>query len=316
MYNKEIKEAFIKASYGGDATRKNVEKTFNNFAQIEEAQNKDVYYISYTELIECVLENSRISSYKKLYDQVYYAKKYKEWCLINGIFDHAVSMNYLEINSKQLHQIYSQFISRVIIKTPEEFQVYLDAMFTDSIPADDFMSRDDFAKMYVLLLYEGISSPEEIYELKVDDIHIAPNGVFIRSGDTMPLVKDKELQRLLKKRAEKPIYGYFRGSVKKTSYLSDNLIDFGSNVKDVKKTMIAIKVKKLDNKRLYDLNPNYKTAMTDNSLYICGMMYKIKEDENIKGRKFKKKELMTYFSPKFTSSRWRKEQIIEIYNVW
>ena len=98
--------------------------------------------------------------------------------------------------------------------------------------------------------------------------------------------------------------------------MSNKLIDF-VRVKDNKQKLTILKHNKLSiyKNELFALNPKYESALNSTNLYICGTMSRVKASV-MKNSKLKRKDIFEWFFKSEISNRWKREQIIEIYNEW
>lgn len=307
MYNKEIKERFINSLQINSQVPSIL---FNQIATIEEKHEQDVYYLPYDTIIPEVLDVMDIVSYDTFYNNMLYVKKYKQWCMIEDVFDRDVPMNLSSLTSKSLRNYYREHMGTVSIKSFTQLHHHLDSIFGDAKNESDYMSLEEVQKMVYLLLFHGISD-EIVFKLTTENVIVAQNGLFIKYDELIIQIIDEELQKLLEKRLRVGRYGYNRATRFTYASMGNLLISFGGNNKDIRghvtsNTSRAIR----ESKKKLDLKPR--------RIYFYGVINIIKMHDEINNVSTKRKDLNEWFEVKYGAklNRSEKRTIREIYMAW
>lgn len=309
MYNEEIKERFLK-SYKSDKVR-NIVKMYG---EIEEKHKQDLYYLPYDIILDEIAKMQNVKSLVTYEEYVFYAKRYKEWCMIENIFDHDVPLNSSKLDHELLKQKFRGHMGTILVKSFVELHEEID--FLDYDISNDYMSIQETLKMIFLLLFHGI--PESVvFGLTTENIKVARNGLFIVYDNIMIQIVDKELESILEKRLKVSKYGYSRGRSFRRDDIGNTLISFGgksSNIRSDAKGKMDLLFK-----AAYGKNTEKKLKLSFKLIFHCGVISMIKHYDLLNGQKSSFDDVYEWFEKKRGMGKLKKTErdtITEMYLAW
>ena len=315
MFNEEIKRRFIEEYTNEKHSKHAVKIILDKYSIIEDYHNKDIYYVPYDIVINDIFNITRIYSYRTYYDYIYTIQQYKKWCLINNIFPDYTPMDFDVVSAKTLRENYAAHMKELIFRSFNDLHEFIDDVL--EIKESKYMTKPEFMKMFVLLLYSGIPI-DDLFKIKIWDIKDARNEVFISNDDIMIKVEDKELTELLLKRRHTGLYEVNRGRRIDEVPLGDLIINYGKD--DVEYVHRQTKAEFKRYLSVYNKNNNTDKAIDLFTLYVCGVIRQIKQDEEINNYKIDLKELNDWFTRnnhgEEVKSAGKKRIIKTVYTNW
>lgn len=315
MFNEEIKRRFIEEYTTGDQSQEYVEQVFRQYSKLEEKYVKDIYYIPYDIIINDIFEVTRLYSYKTYYEYIHKLQQYKKWCLINNIFPDYTPMDFDIVSRESLKNNYEAHMKELIFRSFNDLHEFIDDVL--EIKESKYMTKPEFMKMFVLLLYSGIPI-DDLFKIKIWDIKDARNEVFISNDDIMIKVEDKELAELLLKRRHAGLYEVNRGRRIDEVSLGDLIINYGKD--DVEYVHRQTKAEFKRYLSVYNKSNNADKAIDLFTLYVCGVIRQIKQDEETNNYKIRVKDLYEWFAKnnhgEEVKTQGRKKIIKTVYTNW
>lgn len=316
MYNEEIKQRFIEDYSENDTTKVNTRRILNTLSGMEEKHGKDIYFLEFKVVAKEIFQHTKVLSYMTYYQYLMTIKMYKQWCMMNGIFDDTHYFPIKMISEVDIKKYYSEFMEANIFRSFVELHKYIDEIFELDLTSDN-IKKQELLKLFILLLYHGIHE-KDIFKLNIDNIIVKNNGVFIEYKNKLVQIQDNETAKILIKRKKCSTYEIDRGRWTEYIDLHNIMVNFGSidieyNNKQTKGE-ISRYIKAYNKKR-----DEIKKIQPFN-IYVSGLIRQIKEEENLNGEFLKINALYQRFLdngyPEDIDNRSKKKIIKETYKVW
>ena len=312
MYNEDIKRRFIEEYRESKSAKSVAFKMLSISSDIEEIEQKDVYFIDYDTLIKKILERSNALSYSTFYDYVSVFKYYKQWCMINGYFSDSNYYPIYNITELDLKNIYNNYISDSVFRTSADLHKQIDKVFEIDLNRDT-LQKHDCIKLYLLLLYCGIHE-NDIFTLSKNNVKIQPDGAYIIYREKIVKIEDDETRKLIIKRMNCSAYEIDRGRWTEYADIPDLLITYGSGDSEHNQRQTKNELPRV--LKSYNDNNNKQVKIQPFNIYTSGLINQIKKN----GEEISAKQLYKIFEengyPEDIATRGKKKIIKETYKVW
>ena len=159
MYNKELKQSFIKWYTDKEAVIKLCKGAFHSFQPYEVKWGSDLCTRSVEELQEATDSTLGLRT-KGRWAKISILKEYSRWCVSQGVEN--ANLNMIAVTNDSVVQMRTHTVSR-----PKDLQRYLDAI---CLPTQD-LATDNIYRCYYWLAFMGMEE-EHILEAKCSDVDL------------------------------------------------------------------------------------------------------------------------------------------------